>query len=84
MNGFGIEPIHDGNGNDKIMKIMPLPSQCERTFKLHKMTFVNLRESSETRTLKLASSDSSQCWIKSTKMYFYLSYEADYLLIFTD
>ena len=28
---MGIEPIHDGNGNDtKIMKIMPLPSQCEQ------------------------------------------------------
>ena len=31
---MGIEPIHDGNGNNtKIMKIMPLPSQCERAFK---------------------------------------------------
>ena len=28
---MGFEPIHDGNGNDtKIMKIMLLPSQCER------------------------------------------------------
>ena len=29
---MGIEPIHDGNGNDtKIIKIMPLPLQCERS-----------------------------------------------------
>ena len=31
---MGIEPIHDGNGNNtKIMKIMPLPSQCELALK---------------------------------------------------
>ena len=31
---MGIEPIHDGNGNDsKIIKIMPLPLQYERAFK---------------------------------------------------
>ena len=32
---WGIEPIHDGNGNDiKIMKIMPLLSQCEWVLRL--------------------------------------------------
>ena len=28
---MGIEPIHNGN-DTKIMKIMPLSSQCERAF----------------------------------------------------
>ena len=28
---MGIEPIHDGNSNDtKVMKIISLPSQCDR------------------------------------------------------
>ena len=32
---MGIEPIHDGNGNDiKIMKIVPLLSQCEWVLRL--------------------------------------------------
>ena len=35
---MGIEPIHDGNGNNtKIIKIMPLPLQCEQSLTLAKL-----------------------------------------------